>query len=287
MAAGLGFKDFTTGEVLTAADVDGYLMQGIWVFASAAARDAAVTSPQEGNFAFLKDTNTTTYYTGSAWTNLDTTGMVNPMTTTGDTIYASSGSTPARLGIGSTGQVLTVSGGVPSWATPTSGAGLVHINTTSFSNVATQDVDSVFTTTYKSYLIVINSIYAATAANDLLIAFRYGSSTQTINYYGYQQYINYLGTITTSGQNAANNVLMSQEGGTSTFKAAGHLYVFGVGTSGTDYVRVTGQFQASNDHGGSHFASFNEFARSYTGFRLLSSSSNITGSVSTYGLANA
>ena len=45
-------------------------------------------------------------------------GMSNPMTTTGDTIYSSSGSTPARLGIGSTGQVLTVSGGVPTWATP-------------------------------------------------------------------------------------------------------------------------------------------------------------------------
>lgn len=121
MAAPLGFKDFTTGEVLTAADVDGYLMQGIWVFADAAARDAAVTSPQEGNFAFLKDTNVTTYYTGSAWANLDTTGMVNPMTTTGDTIYSSSGSTPARLGIGSTGQVMTVAGGIPSWATPSSG----------------------------------------------------------------------------------------------------------------------------------------------------------------------
>jgi hypothetical protein len=124
MAAGLGFKDFTTGEVLTAADVDGYLMQGVWVFASAAARDAAVTSPQEGNFAYLKDTNVTTYYTGSAWANLDTTGMTNPMTTTGDTIYSSSGSTPARLGIGTSGQVLTVSGaGVPSWATPAGGGG--------------------------------------------------------------------------------------------------------------------------------------------------------------------
>jgi hypothetical protein len=122
MAAGLGFKDFVTGEVLTAADVDGYLMQGVWVFASAAARDAAVTSPQEGNFAYLKDTNVTTYYTGSAWANLDTTGMTNPMTTTGDTIYSSSGSTPARLGIGTTGQVLTVAGGVPSWATPGGGA---------------------------------------------------------------------------------------------------------------------------------------------------------------------
>lgn len=137
MAAGLGFKDFTTGEVLTAADVDGYLMQGIWVFASAAARDAAVTSPQEGNFAFLKDTNTTTYYTGSAWTNLDTTGMVNPMTTTGDTIYSSSGSTPARLGIGSTGQVLTVAGGIPSWATPSGGGGMTLLSTTTLSGAST------------------------------------------------------------------------------------------------------------------------------------------------------
>jgi len=52
----------------------------------------------------------------------DSAGMTNPMTTTGDTIYSSSGSTPARLGIGSTGQVLTVASGVPSWATPASGS---------------------------------------------------------------------------------------------------------------------------------------------------------------------
>ena len=141
MAAGLGFKDFVTGEVLTAADVDGYLMQGVWVFASAAARDAAVTSPQEGNFAYLKDTNVTTYYTGSAWANLDTTGMTNPMTTTGDTIYSSSGSTPARLGIGSTGQVLTVAGGIPSWATPAGGS----------YNVANARVDAEETTTSDSF----------------------------------------------------------------------------------------------------------------------------------------
>ena len=125
MAAGLGFKTFTTGEVLTAADTNGYLMQGVLVFASAAARDAAITSPQEGQFAYLKDTNVTTYYTGSAWTNLDTTGMTNPMTTTGDMVYSSSGSTPARLGIGTTGQVITVAGGIPSWATPASGTTLV------------------------------------------------------------------------------------------------------------------------------------------------------------------
>ncbi len=37
------------------------------------------------------------------------------LTTTGDIIYASGVSTPARLGIGSTDQVLKVSGGVPTW----------------------------------------------------------------------------------------------------------------------------------------------------------------------------
>ena len=150
MAAGLGFKTFTTGEVLTAADTNGYLMQGVLVFASAAARDAAITSPQEGQFAYLKDTNVTTYYTGSAWTNLDTTGMTNPMTTTGDMVYSSSGSTPARLGIGSTGQVLTVAGGIPSWATASSGkvVQIVYGSTATVANNSTSTLaDSGLTAT--------------------------------------------------------------------------------------------------------------------------------------------
>jgi hypothetical protein len=41
-------------------------------------------------------------------------------TTTGDIIYASAANTPARLGIGTTDQILKVSGGVPVWATPAS-----------------------------------------------------------------------------------------------------------------------------------------------------------------------
>jgi hypothetical protein len=68
MAAGLGFKTFATGDVLSAGDTNGYLMQGVLVFASATARDAAITSPQEGQFAYLKDTDATVYYSGSAWT---------------------------------------------------------------------------------------------------------------------------------------------------------------------------------------------------------------------------
>jgi hypothetical protein len=167
MAAGLGFKDFTTGEVLTAADVDGYLMQGVWVFASAAARDAAVTSPQEGNFAYLKDTNVTTYYTGSAWANLDTTGMTNPMTTTGDTIYSSSGSTPARLGIGTTGQVLTVAGGLPSWATPTSG-GMTLLSTTTLSGTSTT-ISSINQTYNQLFGLIVGPTWSSSADYFLML----------------------------------------------------------------------------------------------------------------------
>jgi hypothetical protein len=50
-----------------------------------------------------------------------TTKALNPSTTLGDIEYRSStANTNTRLGIGTTGQVLTVSGGVPSWAAPAS-----------------------------------------------------------------------------------------------------------------------------------------------------------------------
>ena len=62
--AGAGFKVFQNNNVLLASEVQNYMMeQMIMVFASAAARDAALTSPSEGMFAFLKDTDKLTYYT--------------------------------------------------------------------------------------------------------------------------------------------------------------------------------------------------------------------------------
>ena len=81
MSAGLGYKLFVTGDVLTAADTNGYLMQGILVFASAAARDAAITAPQEGQYAYLKDTNATYYYDGATWVLSGATGDITAITT--------------------------------------------------------------------------------------------------------------------------------------------------------------------------------------------------------------
>ena len=71
--AGAGNKLFTSGSVLTASDVNTYLMdQTIMRFTSTTTRDAAFggageATLAEGMFAYTSDTDTLWYYTGSVW----------------------------------------------------------------------------------------------------------------------------------------------------------------------------------------------------------------------------
>lgn len=46
---------------------------------------------------------------------------LSPVTTTGDLIVGNGTNSATRVGIGSTGQVLTVSGGTATWSTPSAG----------------------------------------------------------------------------------------------------------------------------------------------------------------------
>jgi hypothetical protein len=66
--AGAGFRTFTAGDVLTASQVNTFLMQqSLMVFSSSGARGSAIASPSEGMFTYLTDTNALEYYDGSAW----------------------------------------------------------------------------------------------------------------------------------------------------------------------------------------------------------------------------
>jgi len=61
--AGLGYKLFASGEVLTAANLQGYAVdQSTMVFATAAARTTALASPSQGMISFLNDSGTTWQY---------------------------------------------------------------------------------------------------------------------------------------------------------------------------------------------------------------------------------
>ena len=76
-----GFKVFSVGEVLTAADVNDYLMeQSISIFANSTARDAQITSPIEGQFCYLADSNVLQLYNGSSWANFIGEGDITGVT---------------------------------------------------------------------------------------------------------------------------------------------------------------------------------------------------------------
>ena len=102
------------------------------------------------------------------------------LTTTGDTYYASAAGTPARLGIGSTGQVATVAGGVPTWATPVTG-GMTLLSTTTLSGAST--TISSISQDYVNLFIVCKRISVGTAGGYLKV----GCNGNTTN----QHYISY------------------------------------------------------------------------------------------------
>jgi hypothetical protein len=69
----LAFKDFSAGDILTAADVDTYLMrQTVMVFADSTARASALGTAivTEGMVAYTANDNLLQYYTGTVWSNL-------------------------------------------------------------------------------------------------------------------------------------------------------------------------------------------------------------------------
>tara|TARA_Y100000593_G_scaffold80546_1_gene150421 strand:- start:25 stop:489 length:465 start_codon:yes stop_codon:yes gene_type:complete len=77
-----GFKVFSVSEVLTAADVNDYLMeQSICIFANSTARDAQISSPVDGQFCFLLDSNTLQFY-DSGWSSFIGDGDITGVTIT-------------------------------------------------------------------------------------------------------------------------------------------------------------------------------------------------------------
>lgn len=133
--AGLGRRTFAAGEVLTASNVMGYLQdQAVMNFAGTAARGSAVPTPSEGMVSYLADSNVVQAYDGAAWNSL---------------AYATAVPTNAQVGLKPViPSSVSVAAGTASYNSTT---GLV-----TFTNAQTIRLEDVFTSTYKSYRVVIN-----------------------------------------------------------------------------------------------------------------------------------
>jgi hypothetical protein len=213
-----------------------------------------------------------------------TTKALNPSTTLGDIEYRSStANTNTRLGIGSTGSVLTVAGGVPTWATPASGA-LTLITTATAANTSTAlSVNSCFSATYQNYLILAN---LKTSGNTNGYFNLRASGTDSSTGYYYSGFWNSSASSTFQGIASANNTYFS-------FRDIGQelsLFNFVIGDpfAAIDTNILFNGVQAwsgSNTEmaivNGSHHVS-----TSYDGFTI-SSDANLTGTVRVYGYSNS
>jgi hypothetical protein len=215
-----------------------------------------------------------------------TTKALNPSTTLGDIEYRSStANTNTRLGIGTSGQVLSVSGGVPAWTTPAGASGLTLIARTEFSSVASQAFDNVFTSTYRSYVVVVEKLFSATATDDALIQMRYaGPTTETSAYY--QKAAKWNGSWAGLSSGAGASFSISDACGTNADYLSAQVYFNGVGTTSE---QANMNFTAIDSYSGQNpviGAGVLATNRVWTGFLIKSSSTNITGRVAIYGLAD-
>lgn len=207
----------------------------------------------------------------------------------GDLIAASAADTAARLAVGTNGQVLTADSGETTglkWATPTSG-GTALITRNTFSNVANVTLDNIFTSTYKTYMVVIENIRAATATDNLQMQFRYGASTQTANYQGVAGNTGY-NSNTVNGDQAGttSEMTLSLDAGSAAYPHRAVLYFNSVGqTSERPMFHGTG---VSGERGAAYwYGGWNTSAETYHGLLFKSGSTNITGVISVYGLVAA
>ena len=211
------------------------------------------------------------------------------LTTTGDTYYASAAGTPARLGIGSTGQVLSVSGGVPAWAAAPSG--LTLVTRQSFSGVATTTTtfDGCFTSAYKSYLVCFEEIQSSTNNTFLYFQYRYaGPTTQASSYYGSVTNYDHNGTTSNNTMSATGQVYVCKIG-SSNNATNGNIVTLNVNAVGNSSQKpaITGLSAGNAQTGAFLMGCTQDTARTYTGFILSAAAGNISGTVAVYGLAAA
>jgi hypothetical protein len=105
--SGSGFKTFVDGDVLTAAEVNGFLMKQTVVFYSTTtARD--LDTPYQGKVVYIGASNRVQHYTGTTWVDIADFQIYNNK---GDIVVGTGANTATRLAVGTNGHRLVAASG--------------------------------------------------------------------------------------------------------------------------------------------------------------------------------
>ena len=161
-------------------------------------------------------------------------------------------------------------------------AGMVLLNTTSFSGVASQSFTSVLDNTkYSSYRLVVNCLMV-TGGSELYFRFRNGASDRATNdYYGNGFFTD---SDNTSGTqfplNPSTVAILGKSNSTANTISVADFSAGGTG----QYPVIVGQFFNFTDYRANYFGyGRNVAAEANDGFTLSTSAGNITGTASVYG----
>lgn len=275
-------KVFTADEILTAADVNHFLMdQTVMSFAGTAARGSAIITPTEGMVTYLEDIDALSIYSGTRWitnrpimtfANSAARGSAIPSPIEGMATY-----------LDDTDAMELWSGSL--WQAP---FGMVPITTIPFTAASSVNVDNVFTSRFVNYKIILN-IDNASAGGQLSVFFRDSSSadigsTNSVTFFAFDS-STAITSLTANGNQLGRPIASGATGGMQYFDlninnpaSTSRRILWGsyVGqttdSGGRDVVAILRNHQNS--------------AIQAAGIRIAIASGTITGSIRVYGLRN-